>query len=99
MSTTLTLYNSLRHTLLIDLGFAELYTIPMSYIANRPWLRRALYNSLRHHGVSDLHEAGDVGTLDIVDIAIGLLAILDALLMDGRHNLVQLLVDLSFTPA
>ena len=40
-------------------------------------------DSLREHCLGNLHEAGDVGTFDIVDIAVGLFAILYALGVDA----------------
>ena len=49
--------------------------------------RRALHNSLRQHGLGDLHEAGDVGTLHIVDV-VAFLTVLHALLVNALHDLV-----------
>ena len=37
-----------------------------------------LENTLSHHGVSYLHESGNVGTLDIVDVTVSLCTILHA---------------------
>ena len=55
--------------------------------------------TLSHHGASDLHEASDIGTLDVVDVAVGLFAVLDALLVDAVHDFVESLIDIGGTPA
>ena len=57
----------------------------------------SLHNALRHHGVGNLHEAGDVSTLHVVDVAV-LLTILHALTVDVRHDAVQLFVNLCTSP-
>ena len=45
------------------------YTIPCASMASyKSWLRRALYNALRQHGLGDLHEASHIGTLHVVHI-------------------------------
>ena len=49
-------------------------------------LRRALYNALRQHGLGDLHKAGYIGTLHVIDI-VALLTVLHALAVDVRHDL------------
>ena len=53
---------------------------------------------MRQHSLSHLHESGDVGTLDVIDVAV-LAAVLDALLVYARHDLVQPLVHLFGRPA
>ncbi len=60
---------------------------------------RALDDALLEHGGGDLHEAGDVGALHVVDGAVGLGAVLHASLVDGVHDEVQLLIDLLAAPA
>ena len=40
--------------------------------------------SLRQHGVGDLHEAADVGAVDVVDVAVGLGA--DVIRTDGNQG-------------
>ena len=93
------------------LGFAELanamlrrcYTTPWAFFS--PWLRRAcechaaalLYNALGQHGFSNLHESGNVGTLDIVDV-VTVLAVLHTLGMNAGHNLMQHLVYFCASP-
>ena len=57
-----------------------------------------LYYALRHHGLSHFHEASHVGTLDIIDVTVSLSAILDALLMDAVHDLVQTSVNIGCIP-
>ena len=52
---------------------------------------------MRHHGIGNLHEAGDIGTLHVVDIA-GLFAVFHALAVDVGHDLVQTLVNLFAAP-
>ena len=48
-----------------------------------------LDNALVAHGVGNFEETGDVGSLHIVDVAIGLDAILTASLMDALHDAMQ----------
>lgn len=36
-------------------------------------------DALTHHGVGNFHEAGDVGAFHVVDIAVGLRAVFEAL--------------------
>ena len=43
-----------------------------------------LYATLRQHGVGDLHEAADVGAVDVVDVAVGLGA--DVIRTDGNQG-------------
>ena len=57
-----------------------------------------LDDTLSEHSLCDLHKAGDVSTLHIVDVTISLRAVLDALLVDGRHDVVELLINLLSTP-
>jgi len=54
---------------------------------------RELDDALSHHGVSYLHEAGDVGALHVVDVAVSLLAIFHAVLVDIVHDGVQTVVN------
>ncbi len=56
-------------------------------------------DALFKHSLCNLHEAGDVGTLHIVDVAVSLSSVLDASLMDVRHDGMKLLVNLCRTPA
>ncbi len=58
-----------------------------------------LNDALFEHSGSDLHEAGDVGALHVVDVAVGLFAVLHASLVDGRHDEVELCVNLFTGPA
>ena len=51
-----------------------------------------LYDTLSHHSMSYLHETGDVSTLHVVDVTVGLLAVCYARLMNLRHNVVQLCI-------
>lgn len=51
-----------------------------------------LDDALCEHGVGNLHEAGDVGALHVVDVAIGLGAELDAVFVDVGHDGVQTVV-------
>ena len=44
--------------------------------------------ALSEHSLGDLHEASDIGAFDVVDV-IAFLAVLDTLLVDARHNLMQ----------
>lgn len=57
-----------------------------------------LDDTLSEHSLCDLHKAGDVSALHIVDVTISLRAVLDALLVDGRHDVVELLINLLSTP-
>ena len=57
------------------------------------------YYALSHHGVGNLQEAGDVGALHIVDVAVLLLAVLHALLVDRVHDVVELLINFCLAPA
>ena len=58
-----------------------------------------LYDALRHHSLSHLQEASHVSTLHIVDVAIGLSAILHAVFMNIVHDVVKLSVNLLAAPA
>ena len=60
--------------------------------------RFLLYDALCEHGLRHLHEARDVGTLDIVDMTVRLFAILHTLLVNRAHDVMELLVDLLRTP-
>ena len=60
----------------------------------RPWLRFAppsclLYDALRHHSFSHLHEAGNVGAFHVVYVAVGLGAVLHAVLVNVFHDGVE----------
>lgn len=55
-------------------------------------------DALTHHGVGHLHESGDVGALHVVDVSVGLGAVLDALGVDVAHYLVQAAVNLLGAP-
>ena len=57
-------------------------------------LRTLLNHALCHHGLCHLHEACHVGTLHVVYIAVGLSAVLHAVLVDVLHDPVQLVVHL-----
>ena len=50
-------------------------------------------DALCHHGAGDFHEACDVGSLDVVDVAVGFLAVVCALLVYAVHYLVEACVD------
>ena len=51
-----------------------------------------LYDALCHHGFGHFHEAGHVGALYVVDVAIGFRTVLHAVLMDVLHDGVQAVV-------
>ena len=53
-----------------------------------------LDHTLLEHSLSDLHEAGDVSALHVVDGAVSLAAVLHALLVDALHDPVKLSVNL-----
>ena len=57
-----------------------------------------LDDALTNHRVGDLHETGDIGTLHVVDKSVRLGAVLDTLVMDVAHNLVETFVYLLGTP-
>ena len=61
--------------------------------------RVLLYHTLLHHGLSNLHEAGHIGTLHVVDVAVGLSTILHSRSVDGLHDVVQLGINLFARPA
>ena len=58
-----------------------------------------LDDSLLEHSLSDLHEAGNVGTLDIVNMTVCLCTELNASLVDALHDEVQLVVNFLCGPA
>ena len=60
---------------------------------------RSLENTLCHHCLGYLHEARYVSAFHLVDVAIRLLTILHALLVDVLHDALQLLIDLLSAPA
>ena len=55
--------------------------------------RPKLDDTLLEHGLSHLHEAGDVGALHVVNMTVGLCAELNASLVDALHDVVQLIVN------
>ena len=57
-----------------------------------------LHDTLRHHGLGYLHEACHIGSLHIVDIAVGLGAVLYAVGMNVLHDGVQALIYLLGSP-
>lgn len=59
---------------------------------------RELYYALCHHRLGNLHEACDIGALDVVDIAVGLGSVLHAVLVNVLHDGVQTVVDLLGCP-
>ena len=52
-----------------------------------------LDDTLLEHGLSHLHEAGDVGALHVVNMTVGLCTELNASLVDALHDVVQLIVN------
>ena len=52
-----------------------------------------LDHTLLEHSLSDLHEAGDVSALHVVDGAVGLSTELHALLVDVLHDPVEFLIN------
>ena len=58
------------------------------------FIRTLLNHALCHHGLCHFHEACHVGTLHVVYIAVGLSAVLHAVLVDVLHDPVQLVVHL-----
>ena len=61
--------------------------------------RNSLYYSLSHHSAGNLHEACDVCSLHVVDIAVTLLAVADTLFVYAVHNRVQARVNKILTLA
>ncbi len=57
-----------------------------------------LDNTLRHHGLSHLHETGDVCTLHVVDVTIFFGTVLHAIFVDVLHDVVKLAVHFFGTP-
>ena len=51
-----------------------------------------LYNALSHHGLGHLHEACNVGTLHVVDLSVGLCAVLHAVFVNVLHYELQTVV-------
>lgn len=62
-------------------------------------IKNCLNYTLLKHCLSDLHESGDICTLNIIDVAVWLSTVLDACLVDVRHDAVKFLVNLSRAPA
>jgi len=58
-----------------------------------------LDDSLLKHCLCNLHEAGDVRTLDVVDVTVRLCTVLHASLVDIRHDRMELIVNFCRTPA
>ena len=59
----------------------------------------SLHNALSHHGISNLHEAGYVSTLHVVDVTISLSTILNAVLVNVVHDALQVVVNFLRSPA
>ena len=59
---------------------------------------RFLQDTLFDHRLGNLHEAGDIGALHIVDVTVLLGAVFEACVVDRRHDLVQLGIDLLGRP-
>ena len=59
---------------------------------------KCLYNALSHHSLGNLHEAGHVGTLHVVDVAVLLSTVLHAVLVNVVHDALQVVVDLFSRP-
>ena len=57
-----------------------------------------LHYALGEHSLCHLHESGDIGTADVVDVSVGLFAVFDTLLVYRFHDVVQALVDLVGAP-
>lgn len=55
--------------------------------------------ALCHYGLGDLEESSDVGSLDVVDVSVGLGAIFHAVLVDVVHDAVEVVVNLLASPA
>ena len=55
---------------------------------------RVLSEALLAHGVGNLLEAGDICTLDVVNVSVRALAFLDAVVVDVLHDDMKLLIDL-----
>lgn len=60
---------------------------------------RILDDTLLEHSSSDFHEAGDVGTFDIVDMTVWLSTVFDACFVDALHDEVELVVYFLSRPA
>ena len=58
----------------------------------------SLIDSLAHHSLSNFHEAGDVSALHVVDVSIGLFAVLDALLVNVAHDFMKFLIHVFGAP-
>jgi len=65
---------------------------PYGYWCVSRTLRLRLHDALLEHRVGDLDEAGDVGALDVVGVG-AVLAVEDAVLVDGAHDLAELAID------
>ena len=70
----------------------------LSFLRMYLFLIFGLDDTLSNHGFSNAHEAGDVGTLDVVDGTVSLLTVLDAHVIDVIHDGVEVLVDLFSGP-
>ena len=57
-----------------------------------------LYNPLCQHRICHFDETGDVGALNVVDAAVGAHAVALAGFVNGRHDAVQAVIDLSARP-
>lgn len=77
---------------------AKLHTIPCAMMCERTLAslcrsRFSLHNTLCHDGFGDFHEAGDVGSLYVVDVAVRLCSVLYAVLVDVFHDHVETVVN------
>jgi len=53
--------------------------------SNRRSISSWLHDAISQHRIGDFDEACNIGTLDVIDISV-VVAVLDALLVDARHN-------------
>lgn len=58
-----------------------------------------LDNALTHHGMSHLHEAGDIRTLHVVDVTVRFCPIFYALCMDAVHDGMKFFIHFGCAPA
>lgn len=63
-----------------------------------PGIVAPLYAALCEHRVGHFHEAGDIRSFDVVDIAVRLSAVFDAGFMNVAHDRVELVVHLLGRP-
>ncbi len=60
--------------------------------------RGFLEYALRHHGVGNFHESGNIGAADVVHISVRLFAVAQALGVYVSHDFAQTSVDLLGAP-